>query len=251
MTQGLCAPGFDQGGAYKGEPKWVLTNVTDARLSDKSVDVRLYNAVNVLLYFAGSGSITVTVKGGVEEGSSNYLRLPDEVSQKVVTESTCIEVICGAPWAKLETSDIVGSPSITAVVTAFRSPGATQVTVTNTAAQNLAQYNSVAVGPTNPIDVRETEGDYTTPTPGTITVGVASGVALAANTSRTYALLVNDSDTDIYLKLGGTAVVNAGIRLNALGGSYEMSKQLGNLYTGVVNAICASASKTLLVTEGA
>ena len=65
------------------------------------------------------------------------------------------------------------------------------------------------------------------------------------------ALLVNDSDTAIYLKLGADAVANQGIRLNANGGSYEMSRLHGNLYVGASNAIHGSTgNKVLLVTEG-
>ncbi len=84
----------------------------------------------------------------------------------------------------------------------------------------------------------------------TVTAGVASGAALAANTSRKYVLLVNDSDAVIYLKIGAAAVLNAGIRLNANGGSYEMSAVYGNLDTRVINAISSAADKALLVTEG-
>ena len=93
-------------------------------------------------------------------------------------------------------------------------------------------------------------GAYTTPTHTAVTVGAATTVAKAANANRKYLLLVNDSDEVVYVKLGAAAVLNQGIRLNASGGSYEMSGALGNLYTGAVNAICASGSKTLLVTEG-
>ncbi len=93
-------------------------------------------------------------------------------------------------------------------------------------------------------------GAYTTPTHSAPTAGVASGAMLAANTDRLYALFVNDSDATVYLALGTAAVLNTGIRLNASGGSYEMSKKLGNLYTGVVNGISSAASKTVLVTEG-
>lgn len=84
----------------------------------------------------------------------------------------------------------------------------------------------------------------------TATIGVVSGVALAANANRKYALLVNDSDTVIYLKIGAAAVANAGIRLNASGGSYEMSATYGNLDTRVINAISTGAGKVLLVAEG-
>ena len=95
-----------------------------------------------------------------------------------------------------------------------------------------------------------TAGAYTTPTHTAVTVGNSTTVAKAANANRKYLLLVNDSDEVVYVKLGAAAVLNQGIRINASGGSYEMSGALGNLYTGAVNAICTSGSKTLLVTEG-
>jgi hypothetical protein len=80
----------------------------------------------------------------------------------------------------------------------------------------------------------------------------STATALAENHARRSALFVNDSDTVIYLRIdGASAVVNQGIRLNALGGMWEMSEQLGNLNRGVVNMIAASgSSKVLLVTEG-
>jgi hypothetical protein len=93
-------------------------------------------------------------------------------------------------------------------------------------------------------------GEYTTPTQAAITVGAATTIALVANVARLYALFVNDSDEEVYLMFGADAVLNEGIRLNANGGNYEMSKQFGNLYTGAVNCICTSGSKILLVTEG-
>ena len=82
------------------------------------------------------------------------------------------------------------------------------------------------------------------------TIGSTTTAALAANTSRRYALLENDSDEVIYVKIGAAAVLNQGIRINASGGSYEMSAEIGNLNTGAINAICASGSKVLLVVEG-
>lgn len=80
----------------------------------------------------------------------------------------------------------------------------------------------------------------------TVTVGTASAQAVAANASRAYLLLVNDGDEAIYVSLGGAAALNAGIRLNASGGSYETST-----WRGAVQAICTSGNKKLLVTEGA
>lgn len=101
------------------------------------------------------------------------------------------------------------------------------------------------------VKTKDTDGAYTTPTHTAVNATTASGAALASNANRLYALVVNDSDTTIYIKLGADAVANQGIRLNAYGGAYEMSKKLGNLYTGAINCIHASTgNKVLLVTEG-
>lgn len=84
-----------------------------------------------------------------------------------------------------------------------------------------------------------------------VTVGNTSTTVLAANALRQYALFINDSDETVYLSLDGTAAaLNDGVRLNAAGGSYEMSVRLGNIAQGAVVGICASGSKKLLVTVG-
>jgi len=112
----------------------------------------------------------------------------------------------------------------------------------------LAANSGVDIGD---VDVLSIAGEkYTTPTHTAPSIGTTTTVALASNANRLYALLVNNSDEVIYFKLGANAVLNQGIRLNANGGSYEMSKLLGNLYTGAINGICASGNKVLLVLEG-
>jgi hypothetical protein len=49
---------------------------------------------------------------------------------------------------------------------------------------------------------------------------------------------------------GASAVLSQGIRINAHGGSYELSAACGNLDKRVINAICSVADKKLIVTEG-
>jgi hypothetical protein len=93
---------------------------------------------------------------------------------------------------------------------------------------------------TTVIDITHTE----------VTALTSSTAVLSGNTHRKYALFVNDSDTTMYLFLGATAVLNKGIRLNANGGSYEMTIGQGNVYQGVVKVICSATPKTLLVAEG-
>lgn len=82
----------------------------------------------------------------------------------------------------------------------------------------------------------------------------SSQQALAYNAARKYALLVNDSDTAIYVALAGTstgaAAAQTGIRINANGGSFEMGSGIGNLFIGWIMALSTAASKNLLITEG-
>ncbi len=85
-----------------------------------------------------------------------------------------------------------------------------------------------------------------------VDVGTSSTSVLISNKERKYALFINNSDEDIYIKCdGNAAVVGRGIYLKAEGGSYEMSPRLGNLTTAAVRAIQGDAgTKGLLVTEG-
>jgi len=94
-------------------------------------------------------------------------------------------------------------------------------------------------------------GSLTTITHSVLAVTTSSQQALAINTNRKYVMLINDSDTVIYLKIGAAAVANEGIRVNSNGGVYEMSSAIGNLHTGVINAIHGGAgNKNLLIVEG-
>ena len=68
---------------------------------------------------------------------------------------------------------------------------------------------------------------------------------LPPNPGRVYALLVNDGDNVIYLGMSQPATANRGIRLNALGGSYEIT--LINPFTGGIHAVCAGALTSSLV----
>lgn len=70
---------------------------------------------------------------------------------------------------------------------------------------------------------------------------------LPENPRRRYCLLVNDSDSVCYISLGTTAAANQGVRLNAAGGSYEIT--VTNLFTGSIYAVSTGASKRLTVVE--
>jgi len=79
------------------------------------------------------------------------------------------------------------------------------------------------------------------------TVGIGNTLVVAANLDRNYLMIINDSVNVVYLSFGVAAVLNAGIRLNANGGSYEMGG--ASNWRGAVWGI-SSAPSVVLVTEG-
>lgn len=88
---------------------------------------------------------------------------------------------------------------------------------------------------------------FTTATNTKVTVAATTTEVLEADDARVFARITNDSDEVVYLALGEDAVMNQGIRL-AVNGYFEINAT--NLYTGVIDAICASGSKVLSVTNG-
>ena len=81
-----------------------------------------------------------------------------------------------------------------------------------------------------------------------VLIQAVSTPVLAANPQRADAVFVNDSNQPIYLARDNAAVLNAGIRLNAGGGSYEINRD--NLFLGAINAIATGGDKNLTVSEG-
>ena len=80
-------------------------------------------------------------------------------------------------------------------------------------------------------------------------IAITSTQVIAENHQRVWLLLVNDSDETIYVKFGAAAVLNEGIRLNAEGGSLEISYETGFIDGRAVNAIHGgSGTKRLLAT---
>ena len=85
------------------------------------------------------------------------------------------------------------------------------------------------------------------------TIGAASSLALAAvkpGSRRLRVVLCNNSDEDMYVCPGDTAIATAGIPLKAAGGSWsDQPDSIGYIYQGIYTAICASGGKVLSVTE--
>ena len=81
-------------------------------------------------------------------------------------------------------------------------------------------------------------------------VGIASAIALAANTNRVDTDLTNTSDNWIYLGRGNEAVVGSGIALSPNGGSYHIGTN--NLFLGDIYAISDAdqGESNLAISEG-
>ena len=78
----------------------------------------------------------------------------------------------------------------------------------------------------------------------------------AANTSqqvfgdqkRSYLLVQNNSDTDMWLGIGVTPTIGTGIRLPATGGGYVA--ETGFIPSGPVRIICAAGGKQFYALQG-
>ena len=88
----------------------------------------------------------------------------------------------------------------------------------------------------------------TTVTNSATTVGNTTTEVMDEDLDRKWAVFINDSDEVIYLAFGADAVLNQGLRLNAAGGTFEMTTF--NCYQGAINAICTSGGKVLTHCEG-
>ena len=123
-------------------------------------------------------------------------------------------------------------------------PASTNNTIVAITASNFAKSLDLAVNPmTTPIQ--------TPSAPAAVSVGVASGALVAANTGRRHLVIVNTSAAYVSLGFGANAVLYSGITLNPNGGSYEMSAQAGNLYLGAINAIASVAASNVGYQEDA
>jgi hypothetical protein len=88
---------------------------------------------------------------------------------------------------------------------------------------------------------------YRIPTNTLVTCGTGSTLAIASSSARQYTALVNDSSNSVYLSLGSAAVSGSGIRLNANGGSFEITPD--NLWTGAIYCIASGSSNLSVVTN--
>ena len=126
-------------------------------------------------------------------------------------------------------------------------PQFVQLVATRTAG-NLTVYASMSSEPFGALTPNTGNLTYSGGTKAT--VGSSSGEVVAANTSRKFLAIVNDSNDEVFLGIGETAVINEGIRLNAGGGSVVFGGSGLPLMLLAVNGIASGASKNVTVQEG-
>lgn len=81
-----------------------------------------------------------------------------------------------------------------------------------------------------------------------VVTGVTECEVMVENPKRFACLIVNDSDTNIYVHIGkDPAQLNQGIRLNSSGGCLELNAL--SPCTDMIRAISSAANKNLLVVE--
>ena len=86
-------------------------------------------------------------------------------------------------------------------------------------------------------------------TPAGVNVGTDSTEILNEDTSRRGAIIVNDSDTTIYLAIGKTAVAHKGIRLNAEGGVLVIAQGTDIFSLEAINGIHAGTGNKVVTVQ--
>lgn len=99
-----------------------------------------------------------------------------------------------------------------------------------------------------PLDVYLTQLSASTSTATQVTpTANVSTQLLAANATRKWAMIINNSGAKFYLNYGGTAVINQGILVDN-GTTLNMSATM--LFTGAINGIVGSNGRTIDIIEG-
>jgi hypothetical protein len=107
----------------------------------------------------------------------------------------------------------------------------------------LYTEDGITVSPINPLPVviGNSSGDGTSFGTAILT---SSTTVLVDNPARISAIIVNDSNSTVYLDYGTAPALHKGIRLNRYGGSVTE-----DIYTGIITAVSDADGKTVTVTE--
>lgn len=109
-------------------------------------------------------------------------------------------------------------------------------------------YLVKADGTDNPVHQVHTKNALTAAAPTAVSVGVASGLVIAANANRKGLVLVNTSAAYISLNcVAGAAVLYSGITLNPNGGVWVMDEY--TYTTAEIRGIASAAASNIAVQE--
>ena len=239
----------------------LVTN-SSATLSNASYQDTFIAQINVASAFVG----TIGFYGLLPDGTT--LQAINAHQRASATNGSSTAINTGTALEQTWEGSIAAFKAIYVVCSAFTS-GAASVqlgltaanyahAILNTVASNITQINGSALSLGQTTKVNSVPVTLPTdatipvnsgiPTETTVSVGVASGTALAANASAKMRQFINISNNGIYLSFSGaTAVVGQGTYLSPNGGSVLYDRYIPN---GIVKAIATGASSNLLVTEG-
>lgn len=182
--------------------------------------------------FQAGGSIGNTTFASTQSGTWNVgLNAGTNNIGSLTNITGTITLPTGAATSALQTS---GNSTLTTI------SGQLPTTL---GAKTAANSFSVALATDQTVS---TKTPLTPNAPTTVSVGVASGVVLAANASRKGLVLFNNSTATISFGLGATAVLGSGITLYP-GGVWYMDEF--TFTTGAINGIASAAASALSVQE--
>lgn len=236
----VSIPGFDR---IQGQPP-VNDIMNLPAVGNNLGDVILVLDTYISYYWSGSAWVAVPTSGG--GGGSSH----------VIVDSSALP--SGASTSSLQTT---GNTSLASIDSKTPSLGqqlaAASSPVVLTAAQlsTLTPLSSISVSnfpATQPVSGSVSVSNFpdrtplTASSPTSVSVGITSSLAIAANSIRKGLVFINLSAGNISFGVGVAAVLNSGITLTP-NGVWEMDEFTFN--TNAINAIAANASSNLAVQE--
>lgn len=208
----------------------------------------------------GGGAVTIVNGGDVTQGaiadtaytsgSGSVVSILKGIFGKVATTTPvtgtfwqATQPVSGTFWQTTQPVSVSTLPLPSGAATSAKQPA---LGTAGTASTDVITVQGITNG--TPFHV-VVDKPTTTFTETAVSVGTSSTTLLSANSSRTYLQIINDSTSTVYVSIsgGGTAVLNAGTRLNASGGSGVWDNMCPK---GAIAAISGSSSCNVLITEG-
>ena len=252
-----------------------VTGATD-KLSDGFVDCANYNAVSVTVYIPSGFTVSVAVEGSPDQ-QGIFLPLPDaQANQVALTASKVFDVTVGQRFIKVKLSSITvpgGNPvnnGIVVIVTPYDAAGQSNITITATASQNLAEVAGAAISlgaktSADSLPVVLASDEATLPVSGTVTANIGTtptgasseavqgaGVDGAAPVGRPVLVAGSDAtDTRTLLTdTSGRLVTNVNtLPASATQSTIEQQVRAGNAFVWSPGKIAATTNARLLISN--